>query len=143
MRWIVLSELPHEDLKSDPTFDWAIRPQFCRIEWENDEEELELRWTVSLMHRHWGSSDDTESLYEDSKSPPDMFRCGISNREDVTQRGEFPEYACDKCGKKVPKNVVEEKLDRLRSLKGVDPRNDRRGAVLATREANLLDTKES
>lgn len=29
------------------------------------------------------------------------------------------------------------------SLKGVDPRNDRRGAVLATRDSNLIDTKES
>jgi hypothetical protein len=130
MRWIVLADLPKEDLKCNPDFEWALHPQFCRIEWEDEEEELQERWTVGLLHRHWGTS-----------SPPDMFRCGIVNREQWTDG--FPEYACDKCGKEVPKNVVEEKIDRVTSVKGVDPRNDRRGAVLATRESNLIITKES
>lgn len=142
MRWIVLAELPPEDLKSDPESSWAIRPQFCRIEWENGEEELELRWTTSIMHRHWGTSDDTECLCEDSSSPPDMFRCGLQNPEDAPFLLKFPEYECDKCGKEVPKNIVEQKIDRQSSLKGVDPRNNRRGAVLATRNSNLIDTKE-
>ena len=52
MRWIVLADLPPEDLKSDPDFEWAMCPQFCRIEWEDGEEELEERWTVSVHHRH-------------------------------------------------------------------------------------------
>jgi hypothetical protein len=143
MRWIVLNKLDPEDLKSDPDYTWALHPQFCRIEWEDGEEKLQERWVVSLLHRHWGGSDDTESLYEDCKSPPDMFRCGLTNRDDALKKGGFPEYACDKCGKKVPKGMVEEKIERQRSLTGVDPRNNRRGAVLATREANLTDTKES
>jgi hypothetical protein len=134
MRWTVLSELPLEDLKSDPDFDWAIHPQFCRIEWEESEDELQQRWTVSLWHRHRNNP---------GKSPSDMFRCGLVNREEAFREDGFPEYECDKCGKKAPKNVVEEKIDRQSSLKGVDPRNDRRGAVLATRESNLIITKES
>jgi hypothetical protein len=135
MRWIVLADLPKEDLKSDPDFDWAMHPQFCRIEWEDEDEELKVLWTVGLLHRHWNTPDNRTS-------PPDMFRCGLINRSEVTNNA-FPEHECDKCGKSVPKNIVEQKIDRIKSLKGVDPRNDRRGAVLATRDSNLIDTKES
>ncbi len=141
MRWIVLNTLDPENLKSDPQFDWALVPTFYKVNDEGDEEEL--LWAVSLYHRHWGTSDDTESLYEDCNSPPDMFRCGLVNREDVQKNNARPEYECDKCGKKVPKKMIEEKIERQRSLRGVDPRNNRRGAVLATRESNLIDTKES
>ena len=138
MRWIVLTKLPPENLKSDPAFDWAIHPQFCRVEWPNEDDRL--LWSVSLLHRHW---DNSLNLGNQSS---DMVRCTLSNREQVmgNKPRAFPEYECDKCGKEVPKNIVEEKIERQRSLKGVDPRNDRRGAVLATRKSNLTDsTKES
>ncbi len=130
MRWIVLAELPQENLKSDPDSGWALHPQFCRIKWE------ENVWTVSLLHRHWDNPDNP------GNSPPDVSRCELVNQECAENNG-FPEYECDKCGKKAPKNIVEQKIDRLISLKGVDPRNDRRGAVLATRDRNLKITKES
>jgi hypothetical protein len=135
MRWIVLNKLDPEDLKSDPKFDWALDPTFY-----HDEREDRDFWAVSILHRHWG----TRRFEKQSASPPDMFRCGLINREDALKDRAFPEYECDKCGKKVPKEMVEEKIGRQRSLRGVDPRNNRRGAVLATRESNLiLDTKES
>jgi len=138
MRWIVLANLPPENLKSDPAFDWAIHPQFCRVEWVNEDDRL--IWSVSLLHRHWNNS-----LNPDSSSP-DMVRCKLSNREQVMNNKPkaFPEYECGKCGKEVPYSMVKEKIERQRSLKGIDPRNDRRGAVLATRRSNLTDpTKES
>ncbi len=140
MRWIELAKLPLEDLKSDPEFSWALDPRFFRIEetTKNDKE----AWSVSVYHRHWSTTKNP------GNSPPDMFRCGLVNREEaLTTEGlagrAFPEYECDKCGKSVPKNMVEEKMERLRSLKGVDPRNDRRGAVLATRKSSSITTKES
>ncbi len=138
MRWIVLAKLPPENLKSDPAFDWAIHPRFCRVEWVN--EESRLLWSVSLSHRH---CDNSLNLGDSSS---DMVNCKLSNREQVVNNKPraFPEYECGKCGKEVPKNIVEEKIERRRSLKGIDPRNDRRGAVLATRRSSLTDpTKES
>ncbi len=132
MRWNVLASLPPEDLKSDPDLAWAIRPQFCRVEWD---EKDRLLWSISLFHRQCGSS-----------YPPDMVLCRLTNREGVRNNKPraFPEYECGKCGKEAPKIVVKEKMARLKSLRGIDPRNDRRGAVLATRKSNLTDpTKES
>lgn len=135
MRWVVLSKLEPEDLKSDPKFAWAMVPTF----YHDEEEEDRLLWMVSLLHRHWG----TRRFEKQSADPPDMFRCGLLNREEAMRIQAFPEYGCDKCGKKVPSEVVAEKIERQHSLKGVDPRNDRRGAVLATRESNSITTKES
>jgi hypothetical protein len=122
MRWIMLADRPSEDLNFDPVSEWAIHPQFYRVE-ESDKDDR-LLWTVSLMHKCSGTTN----------TPPGVFRCGLQNREDAMRKDAFPEYACDKCGKKSPKNIVEQKIDRQTSLKGIDPRNNRRGAVLATRE---------
>jgi hypothetical protein len=134
MRWIVLAKLPPEDLKSDPTFSWAMEATFYQV--NEEEDERELLWAVSILHRHWEDPLNPQS-------PPDMHRCKLTNREEVQQNNARPDYGCDKCGKRVPKNVVQEKMDRQRSLKGIDPRNNRRGAVLATRDSNLINTKES
>ena len=134
MRWIVLVKLPLEYLKSDTASNWAMDPTFYRGDWSDEDK---LFWTVSLLHLHW------DNPLNPGNSPPDMFHCGLVNRDETLRHGVFPKFECDKCGKEVPKNVVEEKIERHRSLKGVDPRNNRRGAVLATRVSNLTDTKES
>ena len=53
-----------------------------------------------------------------------------------TGRGkEFPLYECNKCSALAPREAVSAKIERQLSLKGIDPRNDRRGAVLATRNS--------
>ncbi len=140
MRWIELAKLELEDLNSDTDFSWALEPKFFRIE-ETGKDDKEA-WSVSVYHRHWSTTKNP------SNSPPHLFRCGLVNREEALTTealttDAFPEYECDKCGKSVPRNMVEEKMERLRSLKGVDPRNDRRGAVLATRENSSITTKES
>ncbi len=133
MRWIVLARLPLENLKSDSNESlippqWALDPMFYRIE-EDDEDD---RWSIVLLHRHWNNP------LNQGNSPPDMFPCGIINRDGVLNNKPqaFPEYQCKKCGKEVPKKVVEKKIERQSALRGIDPRNDRRGAVLATRKAN-------
>jgi hypothetical protein len=89
------------------------------------------------VHRHWDNPKNP------GNSPPDIFLCGLVNREEAMKNKAFPEYECNKCGKSAPRNVIQEKLERQRSLRGIDPRNNRRGAVLATRDSNLIDTKES
>ena len=138
MRLIVLAKLPPEDLKSDPSCicTWAVWPTLYRDEDEpGDDNEL---WMVSLIHRH---PLQRENPLNPGESPPDKFHCRLLNREQVMNNKPraFPEYECVKCGKKVPKNIVEEKIERQRALKGIDPRNDRRGAVLATPKRNLTD----
>ncbi len=136
MRRTTLSKLPLEDLKSDPNLEWAMNPA------SGQDEDGRLFWTISLLHRHWFNPDNAGSItsFYDNSSPP-MFLCGLviattNYPERLDKNRAFPEYECDKCGKKVPKNVVMEKLERHKALKGVDPRNDRRGAVLATRDRN-------
>ena len=141
MRLKVLAKLPPEDLKSNPSCTWAMWPTLYRD--ENEPEDDNEHWAVSLLHRH---PLRRKNPLNPGESPPDKFHCKLVNREEVlgNKPKAFPEYECDKCGKKVPKAVVEEKIERQRALKDIEPRNDRRGAVLATRRRNLTDpTKES
>ncbi len=133
MRWIVLAKLPLEHLNSD--LKWALDPTFYRIEDEDGFQFVEddkEKWSIGVMHAHWNNP------LNPGNSPPDMFPCGIINRDGVLNNKPqaFPEYQCNKCGKEVPKKVVEKKIEHQSALRGIDPRNDRRGAVLATRKAN-------
>ena len=45
----------------------------------------------------------------------------------------MPEYECNSCAEQAPEFVVEEKLLAGARFKGYDPRNNRRAAVLATK----------
>jgi hypothetical protein len=131
MRWIVLAEQPHEYMDCDPSYNWAMRPSFHREEGGAEENDGRVFWMVALYHCHWDVNNPGDS--------PDMVRCGLINREETMKNLEAAEYECDKCSKSAPKAVIEEKFKRQSSLKGTDPRNDRRGAVLATRESNLIE----
>ncbi len=118
MRWSVLFELPPEDVaRSWPTEGWTLHPRFMRD--DGVEEDGRLFWTVGLTHRH-GSK---------------LEHCNLANREEVIRDGmAAAEYNCTKCWEQAPESVVRAKQERQQSLKGTDPLNNRRGAVLATRE---------
>ncbi len=111
MRWTVLVELTPESVG-----DWTLHPKFTKEEGLDEQERV--FWTVGLTHKH-GSA---------------LEHCSVVNKEDVHRWNATPEYECGKCGQRAPNSVVIAKANRLVRLRGTDPRNDRRGAILATQK---------
>lgn len=133
MRWTELVRLPVENIESDPLYNWALDPRYFRI--EEDSGYDTLRWSVTVLHRHWDNGVGDPDR-DPSNFPPKAYPCKLENRDEVFKHDAFPAYRCAKCGERVPNRVVVAVVERRKALKGVDPRNDRRGAVLATRKAN-------
>lgn len=117
----VIAELDFQRIDDD----WYLRPVF----WvPRDEPEAKPKVVVHIHHRH-----------ADTKEP--MQFCGLVNREAFLE-GAFPEYECNKCvNTEVPTSVVEEKLLAESRYKGYDPRNNRRAAVLATKQRKATNVK--
>lgn len=119
MRFISIAKLPREPVGEE----WALTPNLML-----NEETEEESWSVFLTHRH---NVDGIGLK--------WFGCHLvedAGRHFALRPSLFSEidWECSACEQIVPKNIAQAKRNRQRSLRGTDPRNDRRGAVLATRE---------
>ncbi len=60
------------------------------------------------------------------------MHCGLVNRDEF-KAGSLPSYECNSCAEEAPRMVIEEKLLAVSRYQGYDPRNNRRAAVLATK----------
>lgn len=108
----VIAELDYEVLTSE----WALQPVF----WINEGEERHSPSVViHLFHCH----PDAQKNWE---------YCSLANREGF-QAGAMPQYMCNKCAERAPSTITEEKLLALKKHEGYDPLNDRKSAVLATK----------
>lgn len=107
----IVAELDYEAVDLDG---WAIRPVF----WvPRDKPDDKPQVVIHLYHVH-------------TTGEPQF--CGLTNRDEFLA-GAMPEYECNKCAAEAPAEVVEEKLLAAGRYKGYDPRNNRRAAVLATK----------
>lgn len=98
---------------------WSIRPVF----WvPREEPNAKVEVVIHLFH----------SCPNSTKRNPQREHCGLTNKDEFLA-GDLPEYACNHCGEEAPAVVVEEKLLAASNYKGYDPRNNRRAAVLATK----------
>lgn len=128
-RWSVLFELPRE-FPSGVTWgsavgttraDWSLQARFMKD--DGIEENGRTFWAVYVFHGHHSNPDATN-----------WEHCGRTNRDELIE----PKYECNKCGIRIPTDMVRLKIKRLQELHGTDPLNDRRGAVLATRKKHNL-----
>ena len=117
MLWTVLVESPPESVWKD----WTLHPRFIKDSSSSSSTDGprggRVFWAVGLTHKH-GSK---------------LEHCGVVEKENANS-GFFGKYECSKCGQRAPIDVVSAKHKKLESLKGTDPRIDRRGAILATRK---------
>jgi len=110
----IIAELDYEVL----TTEWALRPTY----WVSSENEARTpSVVVHLFHHH--SLKDNRSRWE---------YCGLVNKDEFKD-GARPQYECNKCAEEAPTTIVEEKLLAISRHEGYDPRNNRRSAVLATK----------
>jgi hypothetical protein len=99
----VIAELPRERVKSD--LPWATQA----VLWvHRGEEEGPLGLVIHLFHG-----------------------CGTGGRH--WNYCIPPQYVCNSCAAVAPSSVIEEKLLAMSKYAGYDPRNDRKAAVLATK----------
>lgn len=106
----IVAELDYQRVDSG----WSLKPVF----WvPRDEPDNKPQVVIHLYHTHVEGKQQF---------------CGLMNREEFLS-GEFPKYECNSCAAEAPTEVVEEKLLAAGRYKGYDPRNNRRAAVLATK----------
>lgn len=110
----IVSELDYEEVIPG----WLLRPVFSvPRDAPNDRPKV----TVHLFH--------TACLKKGRKP----VHCGLVNRDDFIKAGAMPSYECNSCAEEAPRNVVKKKLLAVSRYEGYDPRNNRRAAVLATK----------
>lgn len=114
----IVSELDYEEVIPG----WLLRPVYSV---PRDAPKDRPKVTIQLFH--------TACLKKGRK--PEY--CGLVNRGKFPRMidgfGAMPSYECNSCGEKAPRNVVEKKLLAVSRYEGYDPRNNRRAAVLATK----------
>ena len=113
----IIAELDYENVGPS----WAIKPVFWA---KRDNEDDKTSVVIQLFHRCRKKS---------AREPQKLIYCGMTNREDF-KKGFFPEYECSACSEKAPAHVIEKKLLAQTKYEGHDPLNNRRAAVLATKE---------
>ncbi len=104
----IIAELDYEVLTSE----WALRPTYW-VGSENANRTPSV--VVHLFHQH-----------------EQWEYCNLVNKEKF-MKGSQPQYECNKCAEEAPPSIVEEKLLAVSRHEGYDPRNNRRSAVLATK----------
>lgn len=109
----IVSELDYEEVIPG----WLLRPVFSvPRDAPNDRPKV----TVNLFHT---------ACLKTGKKP---VYCGLVNRDEF-KKGSMPSYVCNRCEEEAPRNVVAKKLLAVSRYEGYDPRNNRRAAVLATK----------
>ena len=109
----IIAELDYEEVIPG----WLLRPVFSV---PRDETGRRPKVTINLFHT---------TCLKTGKKP---VYCGLVNRDEF-KKGSMPSYVCNKCAEEAPQIVIEEKLLAAKRYKGYDPRNNRRAAVLATK----------
>ena len=109
----IVAELDYEEVIPG----WLLRPVFSV---PRDEPDSKPKVTIHLFHT---------GCLKRGKQP---VHCGLVNRDEF-KAGALPEYECNSCAGSAPTKVIEEKLLAAGRYKGYDPRNNRRAAVLATK----------
>jgi hypothetical protein len=105
---------------------WSIRPVF----WvHRDKPEERPQVVIHLFHVDHGF--ETASAKSKKRFPRREY-CALQNKEDFLAGG-LPIYACNRCAEEAPDFVLEEKLLAAQRYTGYDPRNNRKAAVLATK----------
>ncbi len=127
--WKVIAELPLETTVY--ANEWALRVRYLH---DTDNPSDEPKCVAYIFHRHLtGKSvrmdDGAHKAQEISWQP-----ARLENREEFRAKKESPRYTCNGCTKEAPEAVVDEKLALMRKHRGYDPRNNRRAAIMATRE---------
>lgn len=104
---------------------WLLRPVFST---HRDRPDELPKVTVQLFH----------SACQKRAQGPEY--CGLVNR-DALKLGDTPKYKCNACAALAPESVVSEKLLAADRYKGYDPRNNRRAAVLATKNKGTKNVR--
>jgi hypothetical protein len=117
----IVAELDFEEV----ILGWLIRPVFSV---DRDSPDDRPTVTIHLFHT---------ACLKTGKVPQ---HCGLVNRDEF-KAGAFPEYECNSCAQAAPSNVIEEKLLAAGRYKGYDPRNNRRAAVLATKNKGTKNVR--
>lgn len=104
----VIAELDYEVLTSE----WALRPIYW-VGSENESRTPSVIIHLFHLHKQWEY-------------------CGLANKDEF-KAGAQPQYECNRCAEAAPRTIVEEKLLAVSRHEGYDPRNNRRSAVLATK----------